>query len=119
MLQVVNLRYFAGSMACQRQLQLVSRNARAIVNNTNKLQATIHQINANLRCPRVDTVLDKFFDNGCWPLNDFSRGYFRRDIRCKLAYWHKVNSPNRKEKGTHYMYVRTSVLNLFSHCTIR
>src|SRR5947209_15767675 len=98
MLQVVNLRYLAGCMPCQCQLQLISGDARAIVDDTNKLQATIHQVNANLPCSRVDTVLDKFFDDGCWPLNDFSRGNFRRDIRCKLAYWHKVDAPNRKER---------------------
>src|SRR2546421_8377698 len=108
MLQIVNLRYLAGCMACQCHLQLIRRDARAIVDDTNKLQDTIHQVNANLPCSRVDTILDKFFDNGCWPLNDFSRGNFRGYVWCKLAYWHRVSFSEYK-KGTRSI-VRTSVL---------
>src|SRR5713101_7033652 len=96
MLQVVNHGYFAGGMTRQCQFQLAGRDTTAVIDDPDKLQSTIHQVNANLRSSRVDTILNQFFDHRGRSLDHLSRGYFCRDIRCKLAYWHSVGSPKRK-----------------------
>ena len=95
MLQVVDLRHFTGGMTRQGQLQLTGRDATAVVSDANKLKPTIRQVDANLRGPRVDTIFDEFFNDGCWSLDDLSRGNFRGDIRCKLTYWHWPGSPEK------------------------
>ena len=93
MLQVVDLRYFTGGMTLQGQLQFIAGDAAAIVSHANKLEPAIRQVNTYLGSSSVDTILDKFFNNGGGPLNDLARGNFRGDIRRKLTYWHKVGSP--------------------------
>src|ERR1051326_453666 len=103
MLQIVNLCDLAGCMPCQCQLQFISRDARAVVDDANKLQTTIHQVNTNLPCTCVDTVLDKFFDNGCWPLDDFASGNFRGYVGCKLVYRHRIGFSTKKGYA---LYVR-------------
>src|SRR6266568_3263174 len=56
MLEVVDLRYFAGGVARQGELQLIAGDAAAVVGDADELESSVRQVDANLRCSGVDTI---------------------------------------------------------------
>ncbi len=60
MFQVIDLGYFAGRVSCERQLEFICRDAGAVVGDTDKLQSTVRQIDANLSSPGIDAVFDAY-----------------------------------------------------------
>jgi hypothetical protein len=88
MFQVIDLGYFAGRVSCECQLEFICRDAGAVVGDTDKLQSTVRQIDANLSGPGIDAVFDEFLNHGCWALHDFTRGDFGSDLGRELTYWH-------------------------------
>src|SRR5260370_32917378 len=74
MFQVIDLGYFAGRVSCECQLEFICRDAGAVVGDTDKLQSTVRQIDANLSSPGIDAVFDEVLNHGCLALDDFTRG---------------------------------------------
>ena len=73
-------------MAENRQLELDLGHAAAVIRHTDKIQSAAPDFNVDVRCPRIDGVLQKLLDNGCGPLDDLAGRYLIHEFLVENAY---------------------------------
>ena len=61
-------------MAFERQGDLVSPHAAAIVGHFDQIEAALPQPHGDLCCPRINGILDQFLERGCRTLDHFAGG---------------------------------------------
>ena len=72
--KVVGILKFAGGVADEGQWQVVGVDAAAVVHKTDKVAATLFNIDVDARAAGVDGVLQQFLDDAGRPLDDLAGG---------------------------------------------
>ena len=74
MREIIRAGEFAGGVPIEGQFNLRRGNAGTVVADANELSAAIARFDRDVRCVRVERVLDQFFHRRGGPLDDFTGG---------------------------------------------